>query len=583
MNIQFVNIASFLKLLQNNIPYASGCLISSCLKNPDIKDNFNFREIWWRRKNIEKYAAEFKDVDILCVTNYMWNKDYNDVLAAAYKEINPEGKVVYGGVEVPEEQEKADTYIKQRPFVDVCFVGQSEKNFQQLLLKPASDWNEIDNTFSRNWYNVSNLKNAHMSFDIPTPYIDGVFDNLVGRRDSPTNCALETNRGCPYSCSFCDWGLSTRSKIKKFDLDSVYETIDWIWHPANKMNLCLIIDANFGIFDRDLEILEKMIEAKEKYKNKIDVGMSGLVKNNKAEFHTIIEKVNSNLSYTNFPHLKVGVQTHSEKALIASDRWNIKDNVMFDIFQNSKYPVHTELIVGLPEETPDSWLDTLQKEFEIGVSYSRGYSLSVLPNAPLAKKDYIEKYGIKLKTILIPIEFHNMNKFTSILDPDRITKCKFETKLEYYTENKVYECNSYTNDELVLMYQYQWWYQLFFNSRTLYHEIKASPKKLKQQVLDYFDNLDNMPLLKQITDRYRNSIAYALKPEEMTKITRYRDFNNIDSSFKCDETKILYDNREIAAHELRSLYPHLDFSDWINPYDPTKPYYQGMGDSLRDV
>ena len=583
MNIQFVNIASFLKLMQNNIPYASGWLISYCLKNSELRDNFIFRDIWHERKEIQEYAKEFKNIDIMCVTNYMWNKDYNDILCEQYKKINPRGIVIYGGIEVPEDRETATQYITERPFVDICFVGQSEKHFEELLLNLEKDWYYIPNTFSINHYNVSKLRNSHMDIEIPTPYLDGIFKNLVGNPNSPTNCVLETNRGCPYGCSFCDWGASTRSKIRKFDLDSIYETIDWIWHPSNGMNLCLVIDANFGIFERDHEILEEMVRAKEKYNNKIDVGLSGLVKNNKAEFHKIINKINSELTFDSWPHLKVGIQTHTKDVLHASDRWNVKDDIMTDIFDNAEYPVHTELIVGLPNETPDSWLDTLQKDFDLGVYYSRGYSLSVLPNAPLAQKNYIDKYQIKIKELKIPTEFHNMGQHNSITNPDFISQCQFDNKMHYYRDKKIYECISYTNEELIKMYQYHWWYQVFYNSRTLYYEIKSSSVPLKQQILDFFEYLPNMPFLNSVAQRYRNSIAKVLAPEPVTRLTRYRDFNNIDSGFKCDETVVFFNNREIVAEELKLLYPNLDFSDWTDPYDEDKAYYQGLGDALRNV
>ncbi len=32
---------------------------------------------------------------------------------------------------------------------------------------------------------------------------------------------IETNRGCPYGCTFCDWGSATLSRIRKFDLERV--------------------------------------------------------------------------------------------------------------------------------------------------------------------------------------------------------------------------------------------------------------------------------------------------------------------------------------------------------------------------
>jgi len=585
MNVQFVNIASFLKILQNNIPYASGCLISTCLKNPDIKDRFNFRDIWWKRKDIKEYAKEFRNIDMMCVTNYMWNKDYHDALCNEYKKVNPNGIVVYGGIEIPRHVEDCKNYINERPFVDICFYGQSENSFVYFLSNLDNDWSNVANTFGKDWHNINQITNLHMNIEIPTPYIDGIFDGLTTGPNGPTNTVLETNRGCPYSCSFCDWGGQTNSKIKNFNLDLVKSNIDWIWHPSNNIDFLMIIDANFGIFaDRDMEILEEMVRANEKYGTKIDVGITGLVKNNKAKYKDILNKVNKELSFRkSFPHMKIGIETHSEQTLQVIDRWNIKNEVMTDIIESSEEKVYTELILGLPGETSTSWLDTLAKEFELGVDYSRTYSLNVLPNAPMSDRSYIKDHGIKLKEFWIPVEFHDLDATTPLLNPDYVTKIDFKNKMEYYVDKKIYETKYSSTADHILMFQYQWWYQIFYNNRALYYEIRNSKKPLQQQILDFFDNVENMPTLNFMTQRFKKSIEKCLTPEPVTKIDVYRDFNTIDNVFKSDEILYLYKNRNTVATELRQLYPDLDFDDWLDPLNQKGRYYAGMLDSLRNI
>ena len=70
----------------------------------------------------------------------------------------------------------------------------------------------------------------------------------------------------------------------------------------------------------------------------------------------------------------------------------------------------------MPGETADSWADTLFKHPELGIDFARAYPLYVLPNTPMATKEYREKHGIKTKKILLP------------------NKEQFEM---------IYECNSY--------------------------------------------------------------------------------------------------------------------------------------------
>ena len=70
------------------------------------------------------------------------------------------------------------------------------------------------------------------------------------------NVTWETNRGCPYSCSFCDWGSSTMSRIRAFDIERVRAEAEWIgrMRPA----FVFVADANFGILPRDMEIADSL-------------------------------------------------------------------------------------------------------------------------------------------------------------------------------------------------------------------------------------------------------------------------------------------------------------------------------------
>ena len=64
-----------------------------------------------------------------------------------------------------------------------------------------------------------------------SPYLDEAeyYETLAQRHGPGTfNLTWETNRGCPYSCSFCDWGSSTMSRIRAFDIERVRAEAEWI-------------------------------------------------------------------------------------------------------------------------------------------------------------------------------------------------------------------------------------------------------------------------------------------------------------------------------------------------------------------
>ena len=47
--------------------------------------------------------------------------------------------------------------------------------------------------------------------------------------DKKYSAIIETNRGCPYACTFCDSQEALYyNKIAKFDLERVYAELDWV-------------------------------------------------------------------------------------------------------------------------------------------------------------------------------------------------------------------------------------------------------------------------------------------------------------------------------------------------------------------
>ena len=62
----------------------------------------------------------------------------------------------------------------------------------------------------------------------------------------------ETNRGCPFRCTFCDWGSATAAKVTKFGEERLYREVDWF--ADKKIEYIFCCDANFGIQKRDVDI-----------------------------------------------------------------------------------------------------------------------------------------------------------------------------------------------------------------------------------------------------------------------------------------------------------------------------------------
>lgn len=444
-----VFLATISSVYQDWIPYAVGCLISHCLKNPRIKSNYVFLEPEYKHKwDTPEFNNKLEKTDILGLTNYVWNQNANDTIAKRFKKINPEGIVVYGGPNVPED----DLGDYARDFVDHYIAGPGEVQFEKLL-DPQSD-NE---------------------YKIPVPYLDGVFDSIL-EKEKNLAVQFETNRGCPYRCTFCDWGGVARSKISKLEDSLVNETIEYILKFKSVKRL-EILDANFGIFERDKHFVQHIVDHKQR--DDMLLTFAGFAKNGSKWLAEIM-----NLTMENFNdrmrNIKISLQTLTPGVLETIDRKNIQTEKLLSIMDElENVEVNSELIIGLPGETNQSWTDTLFKHPELGFDVGRGYPLYVLPNTPMAKQDYKDKYSIKTKKIILP----NNETFEMI-----------------------YECHSYDLEEIVNIYMSWWYFNTFYNFGI---DKTVNPATMKV----FFATVDDMPLMKSCVDNARECLYDIFKPE----------------------------------------------------------------------
>ena len=83
---------------------------------------------------------------------------------------------------------------------------------------------------------------------------------IKDNKDEKWLASWETNRGCPFSCTYCDWGSATNSKVARMHLDRVYAELEWF--AKHKIEFIFCCDANFGMLPRDYEIVLKAVELK---------------------------------------------------------------------------------------------------------------------------------------------------------------------------------------------------------------------------------------------------------------------------------------------------------------------------------
>ena len=349
------------------LPYSAGVIWSYAIADPWVRDNFECTDMIWRRDEVEPLAEKLAQNDCVTFSTYVWNHQYNYTLARKVKELNPKCLIIFGG---PEPAITDKDIFRKEPYMDLIICFEGEITFRNVI--KAFETRAFDNIpgllLNKNGepVNTGDAKRIETLEEVPSPYLNGVFDKIIA--DNPTvewNGTLETNRGCPFACTFCDWGSLTYNKVKHFEVQRVYDELEWM--AKHRCGFISITDANFGMFpERDNLIADKIIEVQEKYGYPKTFSVAW-AKNQKREVVEIVKKL---LDAPGFNQgLTLSVQSLDVDVLENIRRKNMEMNKLEEVFElceQRNIPTYTELILGLPGETLTTWKDNFWKLFRMG-------------------------------------------------------------------------------------------------------------------------------------------------------------------------------------------------------------------------
>lgn len=365
------------------LPYSVGLLWAYARTNSVIKSSYTDHVWIFRRDPIDQVVEQLSECDIVFFSLYVWNKNYCFEVAKRLKKKKKKIYCVFGGPETPHTEK--DLFLKY-PFLDTIIVGEGEQAVSEILLK-FLDYEPIESV----------VRSARIKdLQIPSPYLEGVFDKLMDQYpDVEWMPTLETDRGCPYKCTFCDWGSLTASKVTRFDLHRVYAELDWI--AKHKLPFLTMTNANFGIFkERDNLIADKIVEIKQTHGVPNGISVS-YAKNSNADVFNIIKKFSSVGIQNGFI---LSLQTTTPEVLEAIKRTNMDINDISEIAQHAnqaQLPVFTEIILGLPLETHQSFKTAITEVINSGLHNGLDiFLLNMIENAPLQQD--VEKYQIQTFT-----------------------------------------------------------------------------------------------------------------------------------------------------------------------------------------
>ena len=384
-----------------------------------FEENNKHKTQWeWLDPIAESYAFHVDDLvnqiverepDVLGFSLYVWNVGLSLEIAKQVKSKLPNCKVIVGGPHITYKEDI--NYFKDNNFIDaVCKEdGYGEVFLTEYLYQleqPTLDlsqvpyciyphngmWKESFASFYKR-----DFKWPLSIFKRNTSYIDRQMQKAK-QKDKKIYIAYETSRGCPFGCTYCEWGGGINSKVTFKPTESIIEDIDFILGHI-KPFFFSFTDANFGIIDRDVDIIKHICTWRKRASVPSIMYFFGPSKVNK---HNVYEIESLTAEYGMLSDYKIPVQDLNREVLKNIDRtdedWKLQLENYIKIREKHGGKIRLEMILGLPGATLESYYDALDYSCTLD-TFGRRYIWHLLPTTPASKTEYRNKFKIQsLKT-----------------------------------------------------------------------------------------------------------------------------------------------------------------------------------------
>ena len=356
--------------------------------------------------------------DLIALSNYSWNSNLSEHVAGIAKQANPQTVTVQGGPNFPERDDLQLQFILARPSTDFFVELEAEVAFSTLVgnVLAARDGGEpLAELASPGCVSIvpSTRRGAHPILrkgerpnrikdldEIPSPYLNGMLDSFFDGQLVPF---METNRGCPFACTFCHTGNVYFNKINNFSIERIKAEIEYIGKRIAESGIThlYLADTNFGMYLRDREISSELARAQEQYGWPFHI-YATTGKNNKERVIEVTKELGQALT------VHMSVQSMDATVLKNIKRSNIRLDDYMQINRTlaarGQY-TRGEIIAGLPGETKESFTRGVEELLDADVNILTSYSLILLHGTPFKDPDYADQYGFVGKYRLVPLNF----------------------------------------------------------------------------------------------------------------------------------------------------------------------------------
>ena len=307
------------------------------------------------------------DPQLIALSVYVWNRDAVAEVIDVLREQRSPATIVLGGPEVAFAPDQALDSLR----ADWVCTGEGERPFHALVehldAEPRFGGQVPGMRSSRTLVDSTAAPLVDDLDTIPSPFQTGLLDvPASGWID------YESLRGCPYQCAFCLYGKNYAS-MRFLSLERVAADVDWML-GRGATNL-YFLDPTFNLpRNRSLDILRLLGERN---------GDRQLAVHIEARAELVDERMADALLEAGVTTVEVGLQAVDARVLEVMHRRLGADAFVNGcrLLRERGIEVEIGVILGLPEDTPDSVRRTVEFATREPLGRVWVYRLQVLPGS----------------------------------------------------------------------------------------------------------------------------------------------------------------------------------------------------------
>lgn len=408
----------------DTIPMAIGCIAEYTEKHLNLSSEI---ELFKYPEELIKRLEAGPIPRILGFSNYVWNLSLSAKIARTVKAIAPHTVIIFGGPNYPVTDEERYDFLVEHSEIDFYVAGEGEVVFANLVEALIDNNFYIEEVKRLAIPSVHCIDSDKMAIfpekrerlteldDIPSPYTSRKLDKFFDGKLMPL---LQTNRGCPFSCTFCVEGDKYYSKIRKYSSPRIQADVKYIGNRMNDIrsnhsrNDLFIADSNFGMYPGDIDTCQALRETRENYKwpEYINVATG---KNSKERVIAAAELLDGAL------RLSGSVQSLDPDVLSNIRRDNISVDQLVELGLHANrvgVNSYSEIILGLPGDSKVAHFNTIRQVIEAGFNIVLPWQLMLINGSDLASRSSRELYKMDVKYRVLPRCFGSYKLFDTVIN-----------------------------------------------------------------------------------------------------------------------------------------------------------------------